>query len=207
MIVQALSLGFSAGLYCMVKCVPTLAPLLLISPQKGLRTGMGMVGVFLAGRLVTYSMLGALAGLAGSYGAELPYMNAALALSQVVLGALLMVQAFYSCARKHCPGKRTLFGTRRTVFFAGILSSVTLCPPILLAFSVAMEHGGAWQGLLFFVLFFLATSIYVLPVSLAALKLNNRLMSTVSRMACAVTGLYFAYQGVSIFLSEHYVVY
>ncbi len=207
MIAQALSLGFSAGLYCMVRCVPTLAPLMLLSPQKGLKAGLGMVGVFLGGRLVTYSLMGVLAGLAGSYGSSLPYMDVILAVSQIVLGGLLIIQAFYSCARKHCSGRRMLFGTKKTVFMAGVLSSATLCPPILLAFSVAMENGNIWQGFSFFVFFFLATSIYVLPISLAAFKLNNRLVMYISRGVCAFTGFYFAYQGVSIFFSEHYVVY
>lgn len=207
MILQAFSLGLSAGLFCMAKCVPTLAPLLLLAPQKGLRAGLGMVGIFLGGRLVAYGLLGLLAGLAGSLGGELPYSMLFLALTQVALGAMLITQAFYSCSHKQCPGKRMLFGTRKTVFAAGILSSVTLCPPILLAISMAMENGNPWRGFFFFIIFFFATSIYVIPVSFAAVHFNHKIVLLLTRIICIGTGSYFVWRGLSIAFLERYIVY
>jgi sulfite exporter TauE/SafE len=207
MILQALSLGLSAGLFCMARCVPTLAPLLLLSPQKGLRAGLGLVGIFLGGRLVAYGLLGLLAGLAGSFGGGLPHSVIFLALTQVALGGMLIAQAFYSCSRKQCPGKRMLFGTGKTVFIAGVLNSVTLCPPILLAVSMAMENGSPWQGFFFFIIFFLATSIYVIPVSLAAVNLNNKILLLLTKIVCIGTGTYFIWRGLSIAFFERYIVY
>ena len=60
--------------------------------------------------------------------------------TQIALGAMLIAQAFYNGAHKQCPGKRMLFGTRKTIFTAGMLTGVTLCPPLLLAISLAMEN-------------------------------------------------------------------
>ena len=117
----------------MARCVPTLAPLLLLSPHKGLRAGLGLVGIFLGGRLVAYCVLGLLAGGVGSLGDALPYSLLFLALTQVALGGILIAQAFYNGAHKQCPGKRMLFGTRKTVFTAGMLPpnppaiSVVIC--------------------------------------------------------------------------------
>lgn len=207
MILQAFSLGLSAGGYCVSKCVPTLAPLLLLSPHKGLKTGLGMVCIFLAGRLLAYAGMGALAGFAGSFGGSLAYTDSLLALSQIFLGGLLIAQAFYSCTRTQCPGKKMLFGTGKTLFMAGILSSITLCPPILLAISMAMESGGAVKGLLFFICFFLATSVFVFPITLASLKLNNHLFVLASRIVCVATGIYFIFRGVSVFFAEQYIIY
>jgi len=90
----------------------------------------------------------------GSLGDALPYSLLFLALTQVALGGILIAQAFYNGAHKQCPGKRMLFGTRKTVFTAGMLTGVTLCPPLLLAISLAMENGSPWRGVLFFVIFF-----------------------------------------------------
>jgi sulfite exporter TauE/SafE len=207
MILQAFSLGLSAGLFCMARCVPTLAPLLLLSPHKGLRAGLGLVGIFLGGRLVAYCLLGFLAGGVGSMGDALPYSLLFLALTQIALGAMLIAQAFYNGAHKQCPGKRMLFGTRKTIFTAGMLTGVTLCPPLLLAISLAMENGSPWRGILFFVIFFLATSIYVVPVSLAAIKLNSKIVLLLTRIVCIGTGVYFVWRGLSIAFFERYVVY
>ncbi|WP_027721710.1 sulfite exporter TauE/SafE family protein [Maridesulfovibrio zosterae] len=208
MIVQALSLGASAGLYCMVTCAPTLAPLILSSPQKGIQSGLLQVLTFLGGRLFAYCMLGVLAGVAGRIGQEnFTQSNVLLAGSQIALGALLIAQAFYSCSKKTCPGKSMLFGTRKTIFIAGFLNSLVLCPPILLAFSVAMEKGSPLQGLLFFLFFFLATSIYVLPFSLAAIRINPIVLKQLSRVVCVCTGCFFIYRGLSFLFLKQYVVY
>ena len=77
MIGQAFSLGLSAGLFCVGRCVPTLTPLLLLSPHKGLKNGLGLVGLFLSGRLVTYGALGLMAGFVGSFGNTLPFATMA----------------------------------------------------------------------------------------------------------------------------------
>lgn len=207
MILQALSLGLSAGLYCTTRCVPTLAPLLLLSPQKGLKTGLGMVCIFLGGRFVAYGLLGFLAGFAGSLGREIPYSDGFLIVAQVVLGAVMIVQSFYSCSPGHCPGKKMLFGTKKTIFFAGILNSITLCPPLLLALSLAIEKGNPWQGFLFFIVFFVATSIYIVPVSIAALKFKSRILLRIARIVCVGTGIYFIGSGLSVAFSSQYVEY
>ena len=120
---------------------------------------------------------------------------------------MLIAQAFYNGAHKQCPGKRMLFGTRKTIFTAGMLTGVTLCPPLLLAISLAMENGSPWRGILFFVIFFLATSIYVVPVSLAAIKLNSKIVLLLTRIVCIGTGVYFVWRGLSIAFFERYVVY
>ena len=109
----------------MVRCVPTLAPLLLLSPHKGLRAGLGLVGIFLGGRLVAYCTLGLLAGGVGRLGGAVPYSLLFLALTQVALGGMLIAQAFYNGAHKQCPGKRMLFGARKTIFTAGMVFAWT----------------------------------------------------------------------------------
>ncbi|WP_291326197.1 sulfite exporter TauE/SafE family protein [Desulfovibrio sp. UCD-KL4C] len=208
MIIQALSLGTSAGLYCMVTCAPTIAPLILASPQKGLQSGLRQVATFLAGRLLAYGTLGTLAGLAGRIGHEsFAQSNAVFSGSQIALGVLLIAQTFYSCTKKKCPGKNLLFGTKKTIFLAGFLNSLVLCPPILLAVSVAMEKGSPLQGFLFFVFFFLATSIYILPFSFAAIRLNPFFLKYLARMACVCTGCFFIYRGVSFLFLKQYLVY
>ncbi len=207
MILQALSLGLSAGLFCMFRCVPTLAPLLLLSPQKGIRAGINLVGVFLAGRLVAYCILGASAGFLGSYGSTIPYTNSLLAVTQILLGALLVTQAFASCTRQRCPGKSMLFGTKKTIFIAGGLSSVSLCPPILLAISMAFEQANPVKGFFFFLIFFIATCLYIIPASLAAIKLNHKFVHIFSQILCAGTGIYFIWKGGSIFFIDKFITY
>ncbi len=207
MIGQALSLGASAGLYCMSKCAPSLASLLLIAPQKGIKSGICLLGMFLAGRLVAYCLLGALAGLAGSFGGALPHSMLFFALTDMALGVMLIAQAFYRRRCTGCTGGQMVLGTKKTLFIAGVLNSVTLCPPILLAFSVAVENGSPLRGLLFFLLFFLASSVYLLPFSLLSVKVQHRYMVSFSKIVCAGVGLYFVYRGFSFIFSDPYITY
>ncbi len=206
MVLQALSLGASAGVYCMSKCAPSLASLLLVAPQKGLKNGVCLLGVFLSGRLAAYCLLGALAGLAGSLGGSLPHSKLFFAFTDIALGAMLIAQVFRrSCTG--CPGGREFLGTKKALFLAGVLNSVTLCPPVLLALTVAVEKGSPLRGLLFFLLFFLASSMYLLPFSLLSVKIRHRYMVSFSRIVCACVGLYFVWRGISFTFTDSYVTY
>lgn len=191
----------------MAKCAPSLASLLLIAPDKGFMAGITLLGVFLSGRLAAYCLLGFLAGLAGSFGGVFPNSTLFFALTDIVLGGVLLVQALYSGRCAHCTGKNLLFGTKKTLFFAGLLNGVTLCPPILLAMSVAVEKGNPLRGVVFFMLFFLASSLYLVPFSLISVKINHRLMLSFARIVCACVGLYFVWHGVSFSFIESYATY
>ena len=70
-----------------------------------------------------------------------------------------------------------------------------------------MENGSPWRGVLFFVIFFLATSIYVVPVSIAAIKFNSKKILLLTRIVCIGTGVYFVWRGLSIAFFERYIVY
>lgn len=195
-------------MYCMVTCGPTIAPLIMASPQRGLQSGLRQVATFLGGRLLAYAALGTLAGLAGHFGHEnFAQSNLILAGSQIALGFLLIAQTFYSCTKNSCPGKKILFGTHKTIFIAGFLNSMVLCPPILLALTVAMQSGSPIQGLLFFVFFFMATSIYILPFSIAAIRMNPVILKKLTRIVCFCTGCFFIYRGISVIFLKHYIVY
>lgn len=199
MLSQALTLGFSAGFYCAGACAPLLGPLLLADSRRGFGQGLRGVGWFLWGRFLAYGGLGFGAGVAGQYGvaAWAPGLFA-LAIVQVMLGILLLCHVAPSrCGA--CASRPQLFlQTGKSLCIAGFLSSLSLCPPLLLAVSVAVEQGNPLGGLEFFVVFFVVTSLFVLPFSLFSLKIPERFMVWIRRVCCSGAGAYFIVRGIGL---------
>lgn len=209
MLAQALTLGFSAGFYCVGTCAPLVGPLLLVDARRGLGQGLRSVGYFLSGRFLAYGGLGFGAGIAGQFGLSAwgPGLLA-LAVIQILLGILLLCHAAPrpcgSCASR----PQFFLQTGKTLFVAGFLSSLSLCPPLLLAVSLAVEQGNPLGGFLFFLVFFGITSFFVLPFSLLALKIPARFMRWLGRTCCAGAGIYFILRGIRLVLNtEQYIVF
>lgn len=201
MISQAIWLSLSTGAYCFGTCAPLLSPLLLADPERGLRRGVKAVGFFLCGRLLAYGGLGLCAGLAGQYGLTMwTPGRETLGCIQMILGVLLVLQGAQARCFSRCAPVHALLLSNRTLFAAGFLSSLSLCPPLLLAVTVAAENGGPLEGLLFFLIFFGMTSLFLLPFSLFSLRLPQQLCRLAGRLCCVAAGLYFIWRGTFLLL-------
>jgi hypothetical protein len=60
-----------------------------------------------------------------------------------------------------------------------------------------MDIGGALEGVLFFLVFFLATSVYLLPLFFAGLVSRFSAVRFAGRVAAVLAGLYFLYLAAS----------
>ena len=58
MILNALALGFSTGVFCMGTCCPILAPVMLSREEIGLKQAGLSLGLFMLSRLVAYVLFG-----------------------------------------------------------------------------------------------------------------------------------------------------
>ena len=74
MILKALALGLSSGIFCLGYCYPILGPIMFSSEERrGWSRAAQSLGLFLAGRLIAYLIFGLLAGLLGQR-VQLRYM-------------------------------------------------------------------------------------------------------------------------------------
>lgn len=193
---RALLLGLSTGLFCVGFCVPLLGPVMLSRKKSGFRQSAVSICLFLGGRLVAYLLFGLVFGALGSTLAGVSSVKPVLVpLLYGILGLLLvvygLVQSFPHIGLCRLLSPR--FSSNWYVVVLGFLAGINLCPPFLLAVTAAMDIGGALQGMFFFLVFFVATSVYLLPLLLSGLVNRFGSVRFAARATAVVAGLYFVY--------------
>jgi len=219
LLAQGFLLGLASGVTCLASCAPVLLPL-LAGPAAGRRSAGRLLGEYLTGRLLGYLSFGALIwggsrGLAGMVASEHPALRGAVSLT---LGGLMLFHGVRLLARETAPVAptagghaaclvspwqvRTQLGRQPWLIPAalGLASGLSLCPPFL----VALAQGGLTTRfgglLLFFASFFVATSLFFLPLPLLGGACRRLLAGPVAGFASLLVGLYYAYVGAAHFI-------
>lgn len=202
---RALLLGLSTGLFCAGFCVPLVGPLLLSDDSRSVRRSASRVGLFLAGRLAAYLLFGLVFGALGGALSRVWGIKAVLLpLVYAILGVMMVVYAVVQ-SFPHVGLCRAVSPRIRSGWYlalVGFLAGINLCPPFLLAVTTVMDIGGALPGALFFFVFFLATSVYLLPLFFAGLVSRFAAVRFAGRVAAVLAGGYFIYLAASTVLSR-----
>jgi sulfite exporter TauE/SafE len=201
MTMQGFLLGLANGATCLAYCAPVLIPLMLGEGHKT-RQNWGLLGKFLGGRLAGYLLFGLLAWLTSQIIlSSLAYRNLIFGAAYVILAALMAVYGF-SKAPVACGG--SLKGARKLLrqwpallpLGLGFLTGLNLCPPFLAAFTSAAGEGSLAMSLVFFLMFFVGTSLYFLPMVFVGLMSHMNALRTVGKLAAGLMALYYAYSGI-----------
>jgi sulfite exporter TauE/SafE len=205
--VQAFLLGLASGATCLAYCAPVLVPLVL-GESRGFARSLALVAQFLGGRLIGYLLFGFLAWEAGRLASAAgAHRGLAFGVTYVLLAVFLLLYGVFrrapACAGE-LPGVRARLSRWPAALPAGLgfLTGINICPPFLLAFAGAAESRSVWGSLLFFLLFFAGTSIYMLPLSLAGAFRRFQAVQRVGRLAAICMGLYYLYVGVVLIAGE-----
>lgn len=188
-----LMLGLANGPACLVACVPALVPVMLTAAPSpaARRFAWPLLGRFLCGRLIAYTLVGILAGLSGSSlqsvsASVAPWVTLLLALLLIAHGLGLLQR--FSC-RFGCPA----VGGVASPLLLGALTGFTLCPPFLLALTWVWSQGiGPLPAALFFLAFFLGTSLYLLPLGFSGYLTQSQTLTRLGRVLSCGVGLFFA---------------
>ncbi len=148
-------LGVSMGLTaCTVTCLPFMGTWAL-GRDGGQREAFLHTGVFLAGRVTTYTVLAMLAGAAGSSLAQTlggAWGNALIGGASIVAGLWLLVRpAGRSCAVPPAPTFQPVHFHRKKTdglppLFLGATLSLTPCTPLASLLALAAQTNNAAQG-------------------------------------------------------------
>ncbi|OYD17018.1 hypothetical protein CH330_01140 [candidate division WOR-3 bacterium JGI_Cruoil_03_51_56] len=191
---KALVLGFSSGLFCIGFCVPLVGPMLLSRSRSGLKESAAAFGLFLVGRLIAYLLFGLVFGMLGSIlepvwaakSIAVPILYAILGILMILYG---FVQSFHHIG--FCRILNPKFQSHWYFLLIGFLAGINFCPPFLLAITTAFDLGGPLKGMLFFFVFFLATTIYLAPLLFTGLVNRFKQVRFAARIASIIAGLYF----------------
>lgn len=201
--IQGLLLGLANGTVCVAYCAPVLMPYLLGEGRR-IRNNFLVLGEFLLGRLSGYILFSIVAWLTH----RLLLEN--LSRHELVLGVVymllsgLLVHYGISKPAKECAAGRSASILPRAIsqnpavlpLVLGFLTGLNLCPPFLLAFTGAAGSLSLAQSALFFVFFFLGTSIYFIPAPLIGAFTRFGGLRTVGKLAGFVVAVYYFYLGV-----------
>jgi len=207
---QALVLGLVSGPACVASCGPVIVPSLL-AEQGGLRLNSRYLSLFLATRLCGYLLF---ATAAWELGALVPLLSPArsllIALIHLLLGCALLLYA-YSVGH---PGRCSCAGSQLVTIGAaekhrvpgaavlGLLTGLSLCPPFVAAGVRAAEAASLAAALLFFMVFFVGTSIWFVPFAGLGWIRRSEAVTIVARMTLVLIAVYYLYAGLSALIGR-----
>ncbi len=199
MILKALALGFSTGIFCMGFCYPILAPIMLSNKDSNIRLSAISLGLFLSGKLIAYSLFGLIVGLLGKYLVTLPYFQKTiLPILYLILGCIMILYGLVQSLPKwrSCSLYKKFFKKPKYLLTIGFLAGINICPPFLLAMSFAISLGGILKSIVFFICFFVATSIFLLPFIFSGFISRFKEVRMAARITAIIVGIWFVYLGI-----------
>lgn len=201
---QGFLLGLANGTTCLAFCAPVLVPFLL-EEGTNVRQNLMTLLKFLGGRLGGYMLFGLLAWATGSLLLRATsYQGLVIGAAYVGLSALLLVAVL----RKKAPAGACVFEGARATFSRwpaliplgmGFLAGLKVCPPLLLAFTDAASTGTLIGSLFLFLMFFVGTSIYFIPLSFLGAFAHVSALQIVGKFAAVIVALYYLFSGVLLF--------
>lgn len=191
-IVEGWLLGLSTGPYCLGACMPFMVPYLLSEGQAAWKGNVKIIGEFLVGRLLAYVLFGALVGWFGAL--VKPYLNQQMARLALGLSAALML--LYALSN-HLPRWRVCeplvsrLPMARMPLLLGLLIGINVCPPFLVAVARLLQMGKLASSVVFFVGFFLGTSLYTVPLLGLSPFTHQARAQRIGRLSALLVGGYF----------------
>jgi sulfite exporter TauE/SafE len=192
---DAILLGLSSGASCLASCAPFLLPVLALESGNGRVRRSALLGLFLAGRLISYLAVGFLAGALGALAAGYlsPGTDRVLLRCGWSVGGLLLLVGGLAGYRGH-PLCRRLAAWERPGLSSlglGLAAGLNVCPPFVAAATRAAALGALGGGA-YFGLFFLGTSAWMLPLAaVPRLRAKAAELQAVARIAMTMLGVYF----------------
>jgi sulfite exporter TauE/SafE len=196
MILEALLLGLSSGTYCILGCAPIAIPV-FFSEQMNRRKNIVSTLLFMLGRLVGYLLFGALIGALGAF--TINYLDPVLKRTMthyayIFVGLLLILAGllYNFPGLKLCNKLKKMYKFGLWVFVYGLLTGLNFCPPFFAAAARVYGGGDILNGILYFLAFFLGTSLYFLPLfGIHLIKKHAQHFMLIARIVVLLMGIYF----------------
>lgn len=202
MFAKALLLGLSTGPFCLGYCLPVLFPLACAGGRGAAPGRLRMLGEFSLGRLVAYLAFGALVGYLGGR-VEHPALATVSGAGLVMLSLLMIAYGFVTAFPKLglCARLGPLLPVRYLPLGLGFLTGLNVCPPFLMAVGYVFTMGRAVSGLAFFAVYFLVTTLWLLPVAWVGAAARIEPVRWIAQLSAIAAGVLFLWMGLGILAS------
>ncbi|NMM61781.1 sulfite exporter TauE/SafE family protein [Clostridium sp. P21] len=201
-------LGLSSGGYCLASCIPVFVPYIL-SENKKTKWNFICLSKFMLGRLLGYILFALLAWITGNFIIKQSYYKEIIfSLSYIFLSFILIIYTF-SKSHRACnikyfskifnhSNRRNSFAT---VLLLGFLTGINVCPPFILAFSDAAFFSNIISSILYFIAFFIGTTIYFIPIPFIGI-LKGKQIKFIGQMCSLIIGIFYMYSGIIMLFKE-----
>jgi endonuclease YncB( thermonuclease family) len=190
-LITKLSSGFLAGLSvgttCLGLCLPIFLPILL-SQKRTAKKSFFLVMEFSLGRLIGYLFFGLIFGFLGQMITS-NFIHYIVSLATLWLGILMIVYSMGVIDKKFCAALP--FAQIKWPFLLGFLTGVNICPPFLASLTYVFNLKDAIASLIFFLMFFLGTSVYIVPTAFLGVFTKINWLPKLARVSGVIVGLYF----------------
>lgn len=177
LLLSALGLGFASGFHCVGMCGPIALSMGLTKKQAVHYQIQNLTYNF--GRIVTYTILGALLGIIGK-GFEMAGFQKYLTIGVGILLILMSIFSFggrdiatrvnfiskFLLSVKRNLGKFLQKSDLKSRFFTGLLNGILPCGMVYMALTASLASGGVWQGAVFMLMFGIGTFPFMFAVVL-----------------------------------------
>lgn len=183
--------GLSVGVFCLGLCLPVFLPVLL--SEK--RSGKGIINILLEfslGRLIGYLFFGLIFGWFGQV-IQNTGIHLIVTLSNIWLGVLLIIFGLGMINMRYCalvPFKKV-----KWPLLLGFLTGVNVCPPFIASLTYVFNLRDVFLSLLYFAMFFLGTSTYIIPASILGFATRSKWAVKIAHISSIVAGLFFVVSG------------
>ncbi len=197
-IINGFLLGLSAGINCLIICCPYLIPF-FISEQRNINKNFRLIAEYLAGRLSAYLTIAFISSTLGLALSEFHFSDKIYSFFLILSSFLLFLYSFGLIFEFRFLNVKVKILTERLPFFTGFLNGFNFCPPLIAAFSYGVSSANIFKSILFFILFFSGTALYILPFIFSnfAAKVEN--LRNAGRIAGIFVSIWFFIQGILSF--------
>jgi len=193
-IIQPLLAGLSVGAFCLTYCFPFMGSF-LAAEERPLRKNILVILEFLMGRLIGYLAFGFLAGYLGER-FDTSWLRTATNISFIFLTLILALYLAGLIRREGIFCTSTNFFRGKSPLLMGFFMGINLCPPFLLSVLYVFSQKSAFYGMAYFVLFFLSSSVYFLPLIFAGMLSRNQEFRALARLSGVLTSAIFFIYGI-----------
>ena len=201
MVTEALALGLSTGTYCTMYCGPVLIPFLCGSEKVAYKRNTGLIAAFLAARLFTYCVLGAVFAALGYLLCEYcdPVLARKLSLyAYIFCGLSLLCNSLGVKFPWGCSGGCKVKALRHagndwvTAIVTGLSVGLHVCPPLWTAMLRSIFGGNGIPGLFYFVFFYIGTLPFFIPLlGIPFIAKRVPVLRRIARIAQFLNSIYF----------------
>lgn len=193
-ILEPLLAGLSMGLFCCASCYPFLLPVFAAERRSARATAAVWLQVIF-GRLAGYVFFGAAIGWLGErFGGDGLSRLATFAMMGM---AILLIG--YALGLRRPPESSCAGGYRRgkaTPALLGFLMGAHACPPLLMSVAYVFTLHSTFKGIVYFLVFFCATSLYFVPLLFAGLLGRMKEFRWAARISALAVGILFLIYGI-----------